>query len=123
MKHTLMRDYYTCKCAEFKENSKKLWSQINNTISKEKHKGSIITSITVDGLKQYRPKDIANSFSKFYSELGSNLAKKIVPGTTPVSKYLKKIPQNLNSIVLNPFTTEPLAIFLELETDNLGVIH
>ena len=26
-------------------------------------------------------------------------------------------------ILLNPFTTEPLAIFLELETDNLGVIH
>ena len=24
---------------------------------------------------------------------------------------------------LNPFTTEPLAIFLELETDNLDVIH
>ena len=26
-------------------------------------------------------------------------------------------------IKLNPFTTEPLAIFLELETENLGVIH
>ena len=25
--------------------------------------------------------------------------------------------------VINPFTTEPLAVFLELETDNLGVIH
>ena len=24
---------------------------------------------------------------------------------------------------INPFTTEPLAIFLLLETDNLGVIH
>ena len=24
--------------------------------------------------------------------------------------------------VFNPFTTKPLAIFLELETDNLGVI-
>ena len=30
---------------------------------------------------------------------------------------------NIFDILLNPFTTEPLAIFLELETDNLGVIH
>ena len=26
-------------------------------------------------------------------------------------------------ILLNPFTTEPLAISLLLETDNLGIIH
>ena len=30
---------------------------------------------------------------------------------------------NIFDILLNPFTTEPLAIFLLLETDNLGVIH
>ena len=46
MKHTLMREYYANKCIELKENSKILWSLINNTISKVKHNGSIITSIT-----------------------------------------------------------------------------
>ena len=86
----------------------KLWNLINNTISKVKHKGSIITSITVDSLKQYRPKDIANSFGKFYSELGGNLAKRIVPGTITSSSYLDIIPRNLNSIVLRQ--TTPLQI-------------
>ena len=34
-----------------------------------------------------------------------------------------KIRNFIFDILLNPFTTEPLAIFLLLETDNLGVIH
>ena len=30
---------------------------------------------------------------------------------------------NLHQLKLNPNSTEPLAVFLLLETDNLGVIH
>ena len=28
-----------------------------------------------------------------------------------------------DTILINPFSTEPSAVFLLLETDNLGVIH
>ena len=79
---------------------KKLWSLINNTVKKVKHKGSIIPYITVDGLKQYNPQKIANSFGKFYSTLGLDLANKILPGMTSISTYLSNIPQNLNSMAL-----------------------
>ena len=35
----------------------------------------------------------------------------------------QKIPTFPNCDNVNPFSTEPLAVFLLLETDNLGVIH
>ena len=104
LKSQLKRNYYRTRCVEYKQNAKKLWSLINNTVKRVKHKGSIIPYITVDGLKQHNPQKIANSFGKFYSTLGSDLANKILPGTTPISTYLSNIPQNLNSMVLRPTT-------------------
>ena len=49
---------------------KKLWSLINNTISKVKHKGSIIPFITVEGINHTQPKDIPNHFGRFFLTLG-----------------------------------------------------
>ena len=66
LKRKLKVDYYQAKCESYNSNSKKLWSLINNTLTKIKHKGSIIPYITVDGIKKTRPKDIANSFGDFY---------------------------------------------------------
>ena len=104
LKSQLNRNYYRTRCVEYKQNAKKLWSLINETVKRVKHKGSIIPYITVDGLKQHNPKKIANSFGKFYSTLGVDLANKILPGTTPISTYLSNIPQNLNSMALHSTT-------------------
>ena len=41
-----------------KDNSKKLWALINDTLLKVKHRGSIIPHITVDEVKQDRAKAI-----------------------------------------------------------------
>ena len=100
MKSQLKKNYYRTRCVEYKQNAKKLWILINDTVKKVKHKGSIIPYITVNGLKQHNPQKIANSFGKFYSTLGSDLANKILTGTTPISTYLSNIPWNLNSMVL-----------------------
>ena len=75
LKRKLKMDYYQLRCESFKNNTKKLWSLINNTITKVKHKGSIILFITVDGIKHTKPKTIAKKFAEFYSQLSSNLAK------------------------------------------------
>ena len=104
LKSQLKRNYYCTRCVEYKQNAEKLWNLINDTVKRVKHKSSIIPYITVDGLKQHNPQKIANSFGKFYSTLGSDLANKILPGTTPISTYLSNIPQNLNSMVLCPTT-------------------
>ena len=102
LKSQLKRDYYRTRCVEYKQNAKKLWSLINDTVIRVKHKGSIIPYITVNGLKQYNPHKIANCFGKFYSTLGLDLANKILPGTTPISTYLSSISRSLNSMALHP---------------------
>ena len=65
----------------------------------QKHKVSIIPYITVNGLKQYHPKSIANSFGEFYSSLGPHLVNQ-----TSMSSYLDKIPKHLRSIALRSTT-------------------
>ena len=99
-----MKSYYTTKCTEYKDNTRKLWHVINQTIGKTKHSGSIIPFISVDGIKTYDAKRISNEFGKLYANLGQNLASQISPGTRMVQDYLTNIPCTLNSIVLNPTT-------------------
>ena len=104
LKNRLKWDFYHSRCISYRQNAKKLWSLINNTIKKVKHRGSIIPYITVDRLKQYHPKTIANSFGEFYSNLGPCLVKQIIHGTTPMSTYLGNIPKHLRNMALRPTT-------------------
>ena len=48
-----MKNYYTTKYIDYKDNTQKLWHVINQTIGKTKHFGSIIPYISVDGIKTY----------------------------------------------------------------------
>ena len=111
LKRKIKQDYYQDKCRAYRNNSKKLWALINQTITKVKHKGSIIPHITANGIKVTKPKLIANNFGKFYSSVGSKLAKKIVPGMTSVEDYISNIPVQRDSIVLKQVTP--------LEIDNI----
>ena len=100
LKRNLKSQYYQRKCDQFKDNAKKLWALINDTIQKVKHRGSIIPYIKIDGKLDYTPKDIANGFGRFYSSLGSTLAQQIVPGTTSVKDYINQIPRQRDSMVM-----------------------
>ena len=62
----------------------------------------------VDGIKHTKPKTIANKFGKFYSQLGSNLAKSIVPGTTCTDQYVNNIPRQVDSMVIKPTTVHEI---------------
>ena len=104
MKNRLRWDFYHSRCISYRQNAKKLWSSINSTIKKVKHKGSIIPYITVNGLKQYHPKIITNSFGEFYSNLGPCLVSQIIPGTTSISTYLENILKHLRSMASRPTT-------------------
>ena len=76
LKSSAKFNYYKQQVDESKTNTKKLWRVINNVIGKNKNKGSIIPYITVEGVHKYDPTTIANEFGKFYSSIGSSLAKK-----------------------------------------------
>ena len=92
LKRSAMKKYYATKCTEYRDNTTKLWQVINQTIGKTKNSGSIIPFITIEGIKTYDVKRISNEFSKFYANLGRNLASQISPGIRRVDDYLTNIP-------------------------------
>ena len=81
---------------------------INQIISRQKHRGSLIQCISIDGMKTYDPQTISNAFGSFYANLGSNLAKQIKPGKTEISEYINAIPHTLNSLALTPMNQQEI---------------
>ena len=99
-KRAMMKKYYSDKSSEYRTNTKKLWELMNSIIGENKNKGSSIWHLTVEGVKIFNRKMIAEEFAKFYSNLGESLASKITPGSKPAENYLSLIPRIVNSLVL-----------------------
>ena len=99
-KRAMMKKYYSDKSSEYRTNTKKLWELMNSIIGKNKNKGCSISYLTVEGVKIFSRKMIAEEFTKFYSNLGKSLAMKITPSSEPVENYLSLIPRIVNSLVL-----------------------
>ena len=59
LKRKMIHKYYMEQTEKFKTNTKELWKIINRTVSRHKNSGSIISYITVDGLKITSPQEIA----------------------------------------------------------------
>ena len=55
-----MMEYYNSKYTEYRQNTKKLWGLINQTIKKCKNGGSIIPYICVNGIQVKLPILLAN---------------------------------------------------------------
>ena len=111
---TIKMEYYTTKSHKYRRNTRKLWSLINNIINKCKNSGSIISFITVDGLKTYNPLKIANSFGQFYSMVGKNLVDTITPGRHDINHYLKMIPRTTLSLVIRETNMEEIEKTIKL---------
>ena len=103
-KRNMKVPYYTKWVTDCKNNNKELWKVINEILQKHKHKDSIITQISINGVKTYNPHRIVNAFGNFYSTLGSNLAKQIKGGVNNIHEYLSRIPHSVNSMVMKPTT-------------------
>ena len=59
---------------------------MNSIIGKNKNKGCSISYLTVEGVKIFSRKMIAEEFTKFYSKLGESLAIKITPSSESAEK-------------------------------------
>ena len=97
-------NYYKLQVEESKTNTKRLWQVINTVINKRKNKGSIIPYITVEGIRIYDSNKIADKFGKFYSTIGSNLAKKITTSSKCIDDYIRQIPRSVNSLAVHATT-------------------
>ena len=113
MKRVAQELYYRKKASDFKNNTKMLWKLINSVIKTTKQSGSIISHITVDGVKITKPQNIAHNFGLFYSTLGSNLAMKIDNNHLDIDRYLSKIPRNLHSMLLMPTSQQEVCSMIE----------
>ena len=67
--------YYTKRVKDCK-NTTKEWKVINEILWKNKHTGSIILHISIEGVKTYNPHIMANAFGNFYSTLGQHYQNK-----------------------------------------------
>ena len=101
LKRNIKQNYYKSRATNFAKDSKKLWALINKVVGKKKSSGSIIPYITINGIRTYTPKKIANKFAEFYLSLGQTLANKIKPSQESIQHYLRKILMNTKSLVLN----------------------
>ena len=102
LKCMVQQTYYQEKIENCRNKMKELWKVINPVVGKTKHKWSIISHISVNGMKTYNPKKIANKFGEFYSIFGSNLVKQIPTGSTSIDTYNHHIPHIDASLILNP---------------------
>ena len=97
--------YYQSKCAEFKNNTRRLWKIINKITGKVNNKTEVIDCIKIDKVRCYSSQLIANEFGEFFASIGRNYAKKIPKAKQDIQHYLNKIPREERTIYLTPTTT------------------
>ena len=96
------RLYHNNKCVEYQNNSKKLWQVINDIIGKNRDKSTTLDYLTIDGIKEYGAKKIANSLAKHFSNVGQQYANKIPSPNKSVEVYLQALQRNHDSLFLHP---------------------
>ena len=106
-------DYYTQQCYALKSNTKKLWQLINKIINKTNDKESIINYITVDNIRYYEAKSVADEFGKFYSTVGLKLTNKIHETNPSINDYLSNIKTNPNTMYLHPITPTEILRYID----------
>lgn len=89
------KDYFQKQIEKNKNSSKSLWECINNICGQPKPKTKIDNIILQNGTIISDKKDIANSFNKYFKEVGENFARNI-----PDIKYSDRTQSLRNSIYL-----------------------
>ena len=86
-----------------KNSSKKLWATINTVIGKSNNKKNVISMITTDGKTITNDKAMAQSFCKYFSNIGTNMSKKLPNSSNKFYNSLKNIPKSKSSIFFQPY--------------------
>ena len=94
--------YFLNKCKAFKQDSRKLWQLINNTLNKKPIKNVGIESLKIDNIPRYDAKSITTEFCTHFAQVGKTYANKLPPPTTPKDVYIKKIERLEHSLFLTP---------------------
>ena len=97
-------NHYILKCNEYKHESKKLWSLMNEVIKKEKNKTNVISYLQVENRLIRNPKGIAKEFNQYFSNVGKTYANKVRKSKKELNAYLEAITRCNKSMFLTPVT-------------------
>ena len=84
------RHYYQQELSNCQNNMKKSWQLIKDIINKNKKKTQASPKIYINGHLSENSQDIANSFNKFFTEIGPILDAKIPISQTCPTSFIKK---------------------------------
>ena len=82
------KDYYSTKIAGQKFNPKKAWKSINNLLGRQ-NKPTVVNEINLGRKNFTTPKDIAEGFNDYFSNIGPDLASKIDTSNYNFETYTK----------------------------------
>ena len=94
--------FYYEKCDEYRGQTKKLWRLINEIAGTQNDKSTLIEYLKIDGLNEYRAKQISNNFASYFSKVGKTFADRIPKSEKSITAYLKLLQSNNASIFLYP---------------------
>ena len=94
LKRKTKMGYYQQKCKEYRNETKKLWSVINNIIGKRRNRDTMIESLKIGNVLTHDAKLITETFCNFFANVGKEYANQIPKGIHNIDYYLDKIPQN-----------------------------
>ena len=101
-------EYFLAKCTAFKNNSKKLWGLINQTISKSHNKLDSIDKIKVKNIYKSDAKSITSVFCNHFSKVGKSYAEKISKSNRKIEDFIRNIEINNHSLFLTPISESEL---------------
>ena len=82
------KDYYSSKIAGQKFDPKRAWKSINNLLGRQ-NKPTVVNELILDQNNFTSPKDIAEGFNDYFSNIGPNLASKIDSSNYNFETYVK----------------------------------
>ena len=82
------KDYYSSKIAGQKFDPKRAWKSINNLLGRQ-NKPTVVNELILDQNNFTSPKDIAEGFNDYFSDIGPNLASKIDSSNYNFETYVK----------------------------------
>lgn len=105
---TIKNKYFQNKIEKNSKSSKHIWDTVNESLNGNQKIKKPINSITVDNQDIYNKLEIANSFNKYFTEVGETLANKIHQPTNNDNDYITIENTTPNSMFLSPTNCEEI---------------
>ena len=100
-------DYYKEAFSSKSKSIKEMWKELGDLSTTKRKKGNPISKLIVNNVEITKDKDIANTLNKHFTNIGKNLAEKIVPKQNLTFKTYLTNP-TANSLYLRPTDSDEI---------------